>query len=184
MLLSQGATLATVNYDDPASLTSAITGIDVVISTINGFGSALNSQDKLADASKAAGVKLFVPSEFGGLGDLDGHSQNPHLAPKEALRKKLKDIDLPYAVFYNGFFSDRFFSPDLTKISGLDFANGKATVNGVGDALISFTTRQDIAVYTAYVLTSLPRESLEWRTFHIQGDAMVNKICFLHLHSN
>lgn len=96
----------------------------------------------------------------------------------------IKDIDLPYAVFYNGFFSDRFFSPDLTKISGLDFANGKATVNGVGDALISFTTRQDIAVYTAYVLTSLPRESLEWRTFHIQGDAMVNKIRFLHLHSN
>jgi len=43
-------------------------------------------------------------------------------------------------------------------------------VNGVGDALISWTSRADISRYVAHVLTSLPREKLEWRAFRIEGE--------------
>ena len=49
-----------VDYASQSSLVEALKGVDVVISTVNGAG--FNAQHVLADASKAAGVKLFVPS--------------------------------------------------------------------------------------------------------------------------
>ncbi len=45
------------------SLKKAFTGVDVVVSTVNGGGFAV--QENLLTAAKEAGVKRFVPSEFG-----------------------------------------------------------------------------------------------------------------------
>ena len=61
-------------------------------------------------------------------------------------------------------------------VSQFDIPNGKATINGVGDAPISWTTRKDIGSFVAHVLTTLPKEKLVWRSFRIQGDAMVSHI--------
>ena len=71
-LLTRGhETLATscvravrVDYDDPQSLQSVISGQDAVVCTF-GRESAL-AQIALFDAACAAGVKRFIPSEFGG----------------------------------------------------------------------------------------------------------------------
>lgn len=57
---------------------------------------------------------------------------------------------------------------------GFDIAGGKIDIKGVGNAPVSFTTREDIASYLAYVLTSLPKKSLEWRAFRIEGDRLVS----------
>lgn len=48
-----------VDYNDPSSIQKALAGVDVVVSALSGEG--LKVQSVLADASKAAGVKLFVP---------------------------------------------------------------------------------------------------------------------------
>ena len=63
--LPAGAKIAPVNYADVAAVTSILRSnkVDAVVSTLSGEGFA--SQKPIADAAKAAGVKLFVPSEFG-----------------------------------------------------------------------------------------------------------------------
>lgn len=57
---------------------------------------------------------------------------------------------------------------------GFDIAGEKIDIKGVGKAPVSFTTREDIASYLAYVLTSLPKKDLEWRAFKIEGDRLVS----------
>jgi hypothetical protein len=52
-----------VNYDSLDSLKEALTGIDAVVSAI--ATPAIGSQIKLIDAANAAGVKRFIPSEYG-----------------------------------------------------------------------------------------------------------------------
>ena len=56
-----------VDYSNEGSIQHALTGVDVVISTIS--GAAVDIQVKIAAAAKNAGIKLFVPSEFGGITD-------------------------------------------------------------------------------------------------------------------
>lgn len=63
-----------VDYSDAQNLTSALQGIDVVVSNL--ASNAIESQKPLIDASVAAGVKRYLPSEFGS--DLD-HPVNKSL---------------------------------------------------------------------------------------------------------
>jgi hypothetical protein len=51
------------NYDSHESLKTAFQGQDAVISLVGGL--ALGDQNKLIDAAIAAGVKRFIPSEYG-----------------------------------------------------------------------------------------------------------------------
>ena len=77
-------------------------GVDVVISTLG--APALATQTQLADASSAAGVKLFVPSEFGG--KMDGNMGHPVFAIKNTLHQHLRDKGLPFTIFCTGLFPD------------------------------------------------------------------------------
>jgi hypothetical protein len=58
-----GVNVIRANYDSPASLEEAFKGQDVVISLV--ASSVLGEQNKFIDAAIAAGVKRFLPSEFG-----------------------------------------------------------------------------------------------------------------------
>lgn len=51
------------NYDSSDSLKAAFQGQDAVVSLVGGM--ALGDQNKLIDAAIAAGVKRFIPSEYG-----------------------------------------------------------------------------------------------------------------------
>ncbi|KAL5492389.1 hypothetical protein ACEPAI_3836 [Sanghuangporus weigelae] len=147
-------------------LTRSLAGVDVVISTT--LYDPLGAQEVLAVCAKTAGVKLFVPSEFGN--NTEGATEGVW-AKKEVFRKKLKDeIDLPYIAFYTGGFADWMFQPGLSEYFGFDFVNGKIRVSGTGDAPLSWTTRLDIGRFVAHVLTALPKERLEWKTFKIEAD--------------
>ncbi|KLO19054.1 NAD-P-binding protein [Schizopora paradoxa] len=163
-LADLGATFVEVNYDDPTSLKEALAGTEVVISTVGAL--ALGAQTQLADASKAAGVQLFVPSEFGG--PTEGGVDNALFEAKFSLQKHLKEQNLPFALFFTGLFSDFIFKP----IFGFDFKNGKVTIGGSGNEPISFTSIPDIGRFVAHVLTTLPRKDLEWHTFRIEGDRL------------
>ncbi|KAL5531648.1 hypothetical protein ACEPAG_4525 [Sanghuangporus baumii] len=164
-LIAKGAKVIAVDYTSSSSVQHALEGVDVVISTLHG---PLGTQEVLAVCAKTAGVKLFVPSEFGN--NTEGATEGVW-AKKEAFRKKLKDeINLPYTAFYTGGFADWTFQPGLSELFGFDFANGKITVPGTGDAPLSWTTRPDIGRFVAHVLTALPKERLEWKTYKIEAD--------------
>jgi uncharacterized protein YbjT (DUF2867 family) len=95
-----------VDYNNEASIKYALTGVDVVISSLP--IAALNVQEKIAAAAKQVDVKLFVPSEYGGVteGTTDGVS-----GAKANVQGQLKALGIPYAVFYTGPFPDYIWVP-------------------------------------------------------------------------
>ena len=90
-----------VDYSNGESIKHALTGVDVIISTIS--GKALDVQAKIAVVAKEVNVKLFVPSEFAGVSE--GEPEGIRRAKLNVL-DQLKALGMPYAVFYTGLFSD------------------------------------------------------------------------------
>ncbi len=60
---SKGARLITGDVENPETYEEKIKGIEVVVSAIS--GRAIKAQIPLIHAAKHAGVKLFLPSEYG-----------------------------------------------------------------------------------------------------------------------
>jgi hypothetical protein len=60
-----------------------------------------------------------------------------------------------------------------SRLSGLDIANGKVSVGGDGSKPIPFTSRPDVARYVSFVLTHLPADQLNNRSFTMAGDIKV-----------
>lgn len=103
----QGAKFSTIDYSDQPTLVAAFEGVDVVISTINGAFDGIQGQIALADAAKAAGVKIFAPSEYGSPSITLGGG----VGFKKKVHDHLQEIGLPYAIFYTGAFPDMMFRP-------------------------------------------------------------------------
>ena len=95
------AKVISVDYSNPESIKNALSGVDVVISTIS--GTALDVQGKIAEAAKPAGVKLFIPSEFGNV--TEGETSGL-FGEKASLQDQLKALGIPWAIFYTGPFAD------------------------------------------------------------------------------
>jgi hypothetical protein len=95
-----------VDYSNDASIKHALTGVDVVISTVP--ATAFDVQWKIAAASKEVDVKLFVPSEFGGVSE--GATEG-FLVEKASVQTQLQALGLPYTAFYTGAFADQFWEP-------------------------------------------------------------------------
>lgn len=95
-----------VDYSNDESIKNALTGVEVVISTVS--IASLDIQGKVAAAAKNADVKLFVPSEFGFI--TEGCTEGLH-GTKAKIQGQLKALGLPYAAIYNGKFSDFGWSP-------------------------------------------------------------------------
>ena len=95
-----------IDYSNEESIKQALAGVDVVISTVP--ATAFDIQWKLATAAKEVDVKLFVPSEFGGISE--GASEGL-LVEKAKVQAQLKSLGLPYTAFYTGAFADSFWEP-------------------------------------------------------------------------
>ncbi|KAI0276919.1 NAD-P-binding protein [Russula aff. rugulosa BPL654] len=150
-----------VDYSNDESIKNALAGVDVVISAV--AIAALDIQGKVAVAAKNADVKLFVPSEFGFI--TEGNTEGLH-GIKAKFQGQLRALGLPYVAFYTGKFSDSGWSPAFY----IDITSGKVSVGGDGNTQITFTSKPDVARYVSYVLTHLPPEQLENRSFAIAGD--------------
>ncbi|KAI1075199.1 NAD(P)-binding protein [Whalleya microplaca] len=97
-----------VDYDSLDSLTNALQGQDAVVSTLASL--ALSKQLLLVDAAAKAGVKRFLPSEFGSNTVHPKTSQLPCFADKiavqKALQRKAEVGNLTYTIVCNGPFFD------------------------------------------------------------------------------
>jgi hypothetical protein len=173
--LLEGAKIATADYADVKAVASVLREhkVEVLISAV-AYG-ALPSQSTIADASKEAGVKLFVPSEFG-LPTEGG--KGGHLVIKSQFADYLKSLGIPSLRFYTGMFME--FIPLFT---GVD--TGKFLILGKGDASFSTTALDDVAGFTAHVLTSLPPAKLHDATFRVEGErTSFNKVGALYASKN
>jgi len=150
-----------VDYANDAAIKRALTGVDVVIAALP--IPAYDVQEKVAVAAKEVGVKLFVPSEFGGISE--GVSEGL-LVAKAKIQTHLKALGLPFTALYTGAFADQVWEPYIN----LDLKSGKVSIGGDGNRPFPFTSRTDIARYLSYVLTHLPSKQLKNRSFTIAGD--------------
>jgi uncharacterized protein YbjT (DUF2867 family) len=102
---ARGVRIASAEFTDVPALTAALAGAHVVISTISLF--AIDAQVPIAEAAKAAGASLFIPSEFGGPTD----NQPGIFGTKGTLRAKLREVGPPLLVMYAGAFADYSWGP-------------------------------------------------------------------------
>ncbi|KAF9229700.1 NAD(P)-binding protein [Gyrodon lividus] len=159
-VLPEGVKSVQVDYTDVSTVTATLEehSVDVLISTLGGDGFA--AQIPLADAAKAAGVKLYVPSEFGM--PTEG-AEGGLLGSKHQTAVHLKTIGLPSLRLYTGLFQE--YIPSVTSVE----ETGKFLIVGKGEAPVSFTAIPDIGEYLAYVLTTVPPEQLHDKTLRIEG---------------
>lgn len=102
-------TIKEVDYASVESLTQALQGVEVVVSTV--ASEALGAQNPLIDAAVAAGVKRFLPSEFGSNLGNPKTAALPVFGAKIATAKYLEEVtaknpQFTYTLVYNGPFLD------------------------------------------------------------------------------
>jgi hypothetical protein len=171
-----------VDYNDAAAVTAALKGVDAIVATLGFTG--LQLQVPIAKAAKAAGVRLFAPSEFG----VPTDSSSGPFAVKHVIAEEIHALGLPTARVFTGGFSDFIWGPCVfvcpsasvgrangcfgCRFMGLDVKSGKVSVGVDGNAKISFTSRPDIARYVAHAFTRFPLEQLQNKSLRIQGDGV------------
>ncbi|ORX70540.1 NAD(P)-binding protein [Linderina pennispora] len=140
-------TVRGVDYSDSADLVKALAGHDLVLSLIGGVGLG-TEQLALVNAASTAGVKYFVPSEFGSDITYPDNRGLPIFSPKHAVRQAVENSGLTYIYVVTGFFADFFLNP----FYNWDLEKSSVVVPGDGSAKASFILRTDVAKYTIGVL--------------------------------
>ncbi|KAK9415705.1 putative Bifunctional pinoresinol-lariciresinol reductase [Seiridium unicorne] len=160
-----------VDFEDEASLVAALKGQDAVVSTLGTPGFAL--QTRLIDAAASAGVKRFIPSEFGSDTANPKNSKLPVFQPKiqvdEYLQKKFPKTGLTYTFVHNGPFLDWGLKVPFL----LDVQGHKAELYDGGDQLFSATTLAGVGKAVVGVLNHF--EDTKNRFVYVQEAAVSQK---------
>ncbi|CEG50526.1 E [Plasmopara halstedii] len=144
---ARGATLHQVSYDDANAIKNALSGSEVVVSTVSAYH--LNVQKDIIPAAKEAGIQLFVPSEYGVT-----VTEGPNVTKKE-VQDLLAKHEIPATIFYTGLFAEY-----LPFILGFNFQEGYMNVVGKGETAFSITPQKDVGHFVAHVLSTAPKSAL------------------------
>ncbi|KAI9730321.1 MAG: hypothetical protein M1818_008224 [Claussenomyces sp. TS43310] len=142
-------TIIEVDFKSAPALVAALRGVEVVISCLATL--AIGSQTPLIDAAVAAGVRRFIPAEFG----MD--SRNPL-----CVEKANSNREFSYTGIANGLFLDW----GLRMGFIINPASHAATLYNGGDVPFSTTTLADVATATLGVIKS--------------QDQTANRILYIH----
>ncbi|KAH7261786.1 hypothetical protein BKA59DRAFT_461818 [Fusarium tricinctum] len=193
----EGTKVIEVDYDSLDSLTAALQGQDAVVSLVGSL--VIPSQDLLIDAAVAAGVKRFLPSEFGSNLAVPSVRNLPVFRTKVIIEDKLialaNEGKISYTFVYNSAFLDwginnnLFFDSAKSEITIWDDGNAEfstTTLSSVGDAVVGVLSHpeetQDRIVYvqstslTLNKFLQLAKEvnpSKEWKVKHAKIDDAV-----------
>jgi uncharacterized protein YbjT (DUF2867 family) len=161
-LADLGWKINVVDFGDAAALQAALHGVTVVVSAIGGL--ALEETEiSIMNAAKAAGVALYVPSQFG----VDFRRWNgkfPLMEAKNVVLKHAESLGLPTLLVFAGAFAD------ATLYFMVDIPNQKAKVVDGGDTLYTFTRRSDIGYVLAEALADPKYSSGGYLSVH--GETM------------
>ncbi|KAK2043120.1 oxidoreductase CipA-like protein [Colletotrichum somersetense] len=146
-----------VDLQSVECLRPALSGVEVVVSCV--ASAAIHSQNPLIDASVAAGVKRFIPAEFG----MDSRNrlcaQLPVVcAPKVATQKYLMQQSearpgFTFTAIANGLFLD--WGLEMGVI--LDLGRRSVTLYNGGDVPFSATTLSDVVAAVLGVIRHQPQ---------------------------
>ncbi|KAF9641289.1 NmrA-like protein [Lasiodiplodia theobromae] len=135
-------TVTVVDYDSATSLTAALQNQDAVLSLVPGGQAKWAPQKLLIDAAVAAGVKLFLPSEFVANIMTPQYAVFPpsYVGDKVELRKYLMGLAAEGKICWTALNGGPFFDMWLLGgPAGFDLAARKATIYGTGNNLTCWT---------------------------------------------
>ncbi|KAF6844495.1 NmrA-like family protein [Colletotrichum musicola] len=138
--LPEGVSFAVVDYSSVDSLASAFRGQDAVVSTVNLRG--LMDQKTTIDASIKAGVKRYIPSDWGSFTtDPKAHRELPGvMGPMAAIQKYLAEKAEAGEIEYNVFSIGAFTHLLVKWPVAFDFANKTAELWDGGRHRLSTTS--------------------------------------------
>jgi uncharacterized protein YbjT (DUF2867 family) len=172
----KGVEVVKVDYDSLDSLTAALQGQEAVVSTIGSL--ATLSQSLLIDAAVAAGVKRFLPSDFGSNLVIPSVRKLPVFRTKVIIEDKLialaNEGKISYTFVYNSIFLDWGLSHGFF----FDFDKSEFTIWDDGNTEFSTTTLASVGDGVVGVLTH-PEETKD-RIVYIQ-DTVLTQNKFLEL---
>ncbi|KAH7190260.1 NmrA-like protein [Fusarium oxysporum] len=147
-LLDAGATIVPVDLSNVPALTRELTGAICVVSTIQGLKDVIHvAQGTLLDASVAAKVPRFIPSDFSLDFTKTKPGSNRNLDLRREFHAKLKKSGISWTSILNGGFMD-LMAGDSPMIN---HKSRKVPYVGKPSQLLDFTTMVDTAAYTAAV---------------------------------
>ncbi|PWW77929.1 putative isoflavone reductase like protein P3 [Tuber magnatum] len=162
----------TADYTSVPSLAAAFAGQDAVVSAI--AGAALADQQALIDAAVQAGVKRFIPSEFGSNVTNEKSAKlsvfGGKLATVDYLKKK--EGEITWSALINGPFFDWGLKAGFL---GIDISNKKASLLDGGDTPFSTTNLSDIGQSVVGILAH-PEETKNRYVFVQSALATQNKL--------
>ncbi len=145
------------DMDDPSSLRDACQGKDIIVSAVG--GDHLGQQVALAAIAKEAGVKRFVPSEFGvdpistgsGICDLFDY--------KASVQEQIKETGIPTTMIYSNAFMEFW----ATGLGQLGPTAPPSTVQFYGDGTkrVYMTSLPDIGKFTSAIVSDPRTENQE-----------------------
>lgn len=161
-----------VDYSDSVQLDSVLKGQDAVVSALG--ATAMEAQYHLIDAAVRAGIKRFIPSEFG------SNLEDPRAKSYPAFRYKImaqgqlqsaakKNSDFSYTLIYNGPFLDWGIStfPFLINVKARS-----AEIFDTGN--VAFSTTRTTTVGKAVAATLRNPEETKNRSLYIH-DAVITQ---------
>ncbi|KAG0633188.1 hypothetical protein HOY80DRAFT_656103 [Tuber brumale] len=162
----------TADYTSVSSLAAAFAGQDAVVSTI--ASTALGDQQTLIDAAVQAGVKRFIPSEFGSNVANEKTRELSVFGGKVATVDylKKKEGEITWSALINGPFFDWGLRVGFL---GIDIPNRKATLLDGGNIPFSTTTLSDVGQSVVGVLTH-PEETKDRYVFVQSALTTQNKL--------
>ncbi|MCW1886451.1 SDR family oxidoreductase [Luteolibacter flavescens] len=143
-IAARGVTVRQADYSDPASLATALSGIEkLLLISSNEVGNRTNQHAHVIDAAKSAGVKFLAYTSV-------LHADRSQLGLAEEHRQTeayLTASGLPFAILRNGWYTENYAASIPTAL-----AHG-ALVGGADEGRISSAARTDYAEAAAIVLT-------------------------------
>ncbi|GAA4650951.1 hypothetical protein GCM10023116_32340 [Kistimonas scapharcae] len=152
ILLQYGAHLTELSdMSDVTAMANALSGIETLICAVPGSKAIITQSEPLwLEAAIAAGVKRFVPSEFGAHTRAIQMGEGEVFDNKKRLHDKLFNADIGWTLFYNGGIFDYFlpnlrFFPKITTFGDLDIPICTHHIQDIGRlAALAFTDERTL----------------------------------------
>jgi uncharacterized protein YbjT (DUF2867 family) len=167
------AQVAKVDYESLDSLKNALTGQDVVVSTLGVGAVPRDTHLRLVDAAVAAGVKRYIPSEYGCDTTNPQTAKLPVFGDKVAVQEYLKKANKESGLSYSFLITGPFLDWGLKVGFLLNLSGPVATLYDGGERKFNTTTLADVGRGIAGIINNLPET--ENKTVYVSSASVSQK---------